>query len=1188
MRTSTTTQATLKSTPPPRGASTTRPTRDSHTRRSRDPTPRATCNARARTSDLEVTIDGRKVTALVDTGADYSVMNGTFAAQLRKVTTAWDGPQIRTAGGHLITPSGQCTARVTVKGHTYPATFVVLPQCSREVILGMDFLNEHQAIIDLRSKLITLSTDEAIASMKTRENHVALSVLEEEVSVPPRSSVIVTVGATKAINTEAIIEGNMQLLLDRGISIARGIAHFRNGQAEVLLTNFSEEYRHINRGTTIAFYDEISDVRDSFALSDPSAEDPPDQENSPTFDINPDRHRNRQDQIRNLLQNYSECFSTSPKVRQTPIAKHRIITDQHVRPLRQSPYRVSPRERQAIRDQVEEMLRDDVIQPSNSPWAAPVVLVRKKDGALRFCVDYRRLNNITKKDVYPLPRIDDTLDRLCNAKYFSSMDLKSGYWQIEVDERDREKTAFITPDGLFEFKVMPFGLCSAPATFQRVMDTVLAGLKWKICLVYLDDVVVFASNFEEHLKRLRTVLDAIKSSGLTLKAEKCHFAYEELLFLGHIVSKEGVRPDPQKTAAIEQFQPPADKKAVRRFLGLCAYYRRFVKNFSRIAEPLTQLTKADVPFKWEAPQAEAFKELQRRLQSPPILAHFDENADTEVHTDASSVGLGAVLVQKSDGLEKVIAYASRSLSKAEANYSTTEKECLAIIWATSKFRPYLYGRPFKVVSDHHALCWLANLKDPSGRLARWSLRLQEFDVTVVYKSGRKHTDADCLSRAPVDAPPLDDDEDAFLGPISASSFAQQQRSDPNLKGLIEYLEGKVSSPPASFKRGLSSFCVQNEVLVKKNFTANKTAYLLVVPTCLREEVLQASHDEPTAGHLGFTRTLRRIQDKYYWPRLSADVAHYVKTCRDCQRRKTPPTRPAGFLNPIEPPSRPFQQIGMDLLGPFPTSTSGNKWIIIATDYLTRYAEAKALPNGTAAEVAKFFVECILLRHGGPDVLITDRGTAFTAELTQAILRYSQTSHRRTTAYHPQTNGLTERLNKTIADMLAMYVDAEHTTWDVILPYVVFAYNTAVQETTQMTPFRLVHGRDATTTLDAMLPNITEEENVDVAAYLQRAEEARRLARLRIKDQQRSDARRYNLRRRNAEYKPGDQVWVWTPIRRRGLSEKLLRRYFGPYKVLRRLGELDYEVIPDAMTASQRRRVRPEVVHVVRLKPYYAR
>ncbi|KAK8771367.1 hypothetical protein V5799_025390 [Amblyomma americanum] len=459
------------------------------------------------------------------------------------------------------------------------------------------------------------------------------------------------------------------------------------------------------------------------------------------------------------------------------------------------------------------MVRDDIIQPSKSPWASPVVLVKKKDGTLRFCVDYRRLNKITKKDVYPLPRIDDELDRLCNAKYFSSMDLKSGYWQIEVVEKDREKTAFITPDGLYEFKVMPFGLCSAPATFQRVMDTVLAGLKWQTCLVYLDDVVVFAANFDNHLRRLATVLEAIESSGLTLKPEKCRFAYDELLFLGHIISKSGVHPDPQKTAAIAEFPQPIDKKAVRRFLGMCAYYRRFVKDFSRIAEPLTQLTKCDLEFK---------------------------------------------------------------------------------------------------------------------------------------------------------------------------------------------------------------------------------------------------------------------------------------------------------------------------------------------------------------------------------------GTAFTAELTQAILQYSQTSHRRTTAYHPQTNGLTERLNKTLADMLSMYVDVEHKTWDAVLPYVTSAYNTAVQETTQITPFKLVYGRNPTTTLDAMLPNVTDEENLDVATYLQRAEEARQLARLRIQNQQRTDSRHYNLRRRYVEYQPGDRVWVWTPIRRRGLSEKLLRRYFGPYKVIRRIGSLDYEVVPDGISHLQQRRARSEVVHVVRLKPFYGR
>nr|XP_050030114.1 uncharacterized protein LOC126526242 [Dermacentor andersoni] len=385
MTTLTPTRTAFETTPPPRKAATIRPTRDSNTRGSRNPTPRATCNARAKTSDLEVAIDGRKVTALVDAGADYSVMNGTFAAQLRKVMTAWDGPQIRTAGGHLITSSRRCTARVTVKGHTYPATFVVLPQCSREVILGLDFLSEHQAIIDLRSKLITLSMDDAIPSMRTRGNHFALSILKE-MSVPPRSSVIVTVGAMKAINSEGIIEGNTQLLLDRGIGIARGIAHFRNGQAKVLLTNFSEEYWNINKGTATAFFDEISDVLDSFALSAPSAEDSSDHENSPTFDINPALSRNRQDQIRNLLRSYSQCFSSSPKVRQTPIAKHRIIADQHARPLRQSPYPVSPRERQAIWNQVTEIVRDDVIQPSNSPWAAPVVLAEANYSTTEECL----------------------------------------------------------------------------------------------------------------------------------------------------------------------------------------------------------------------------------------------------------------------------------------------------------------------------------------------------------------------------------------------------------------------------------------------------------------------------------------------------------------------------------------------------------------------------------------------------------------------------------------------------------------------------------------------------------------------------------------------------------------------------------------------------------------------------------
>ena len=343
-------------------------------------------------------IDGYNVTALVDTGADFSVFSGAFAAKLKKVKTAWQGPDIRTAGGHLITPAGICTARVTVNNRNYPASFVILQHCSRDVILGMDFLNQHGAVIDLRSKSITLSTHNAIPP-DTDISYHALNVLEEQVTVPPRSSVMISVGTEVPPDMEGVIEGDHHLLLDREICVARGIAELRAGKARVMLTNFSPEYKHINKGTTVAYIDEIVQASSAFAFTDSSAPATTTIIPEPTFDVNQNLPRHKKEQLKALLLQYKDCFSSSSKVRQTPVAKHRIITDENVRPLRQSPYRVSAREREAIRQQVDEMLRDDIIQPSKSPWASPVVLVKKKDGTLRFCVDYRRLNKITKKDV---------------------------------------------------------------------------------------------------------------------------------------------------------------------------------------------------------------------------------------------------------------------------------------------------------------------------------------------------------------------------------------------------------------------------------------------------------------------------------------------------------------------------------------------------------------------------------------------------------------------------------------------------------------------------------------------------------------------------------------------------------------------------------------------------------------------
>ncbi|GFT86229.1 hypothetical protein TNCV_3257881 [Trichonephila clavipes] len=411
---------------------------------------------------------------------------------------------------------------------------------------------------------------------------------------------------------------------------------------------------------------------------------------------------------------------------------------------------------------------------------------------------------------------------------------------------------------------------------------------------------------------------------------------------------------------------------------------------------------------------------------------YDERASTEIHTDANGYGIGAVLVQIQNNVEKVIAYASRTLTKAEKNYSTTERECLAIVWATNKFRPYIFGKHFTVVTDHHSLCWLMNLKDPSGRLSRWALRLQEHDFDVKYKTGKKHSDADALSRNPVEEET--ETPDKFLAVTTSMNLAMEQKKDQDLAKL-KLLSNSSKNEEFRFIDG---------ILCRKNFDPDGKLWLPVIPKHLRADILRHFHDAPTAGHLGFAKTYDRIRKRFYWPGMYRNVVRYVMHCRECQRRKSVPQRPPGRLVPIPPATAPFHRIGIDLLGRFPKSAHGNKWIIVCTDYSTRYAITKALPTAEVDEIAKFLLEEIVLRHGAPRVIITDRGAVFRSRLVFSLVDLCNIDHRFTTAYHPQTNGLTERFNKTLADILSMYVDVEQKNWDEILPFVTFAYNTAKQ------------------------------------------------------------------------------------------------------------------------------------------------
>lgn len=1140
-------------------------------------------------------MEGISVKALVDTGAAVSVVRSDLCRRLRKVTTPFSGYTLLTAGKQNLIPTAKCTARICIDQIIHVVELVVLPSCSHEIILGWDFLTLADACIDCSYGEVELS-EVGPSDVCELPPDAKLSLFEDTV-IPPCSSVIMSVTSPDCVNCTALISPSQANFLKSGIVVPHCVTTFVNGFASLVGTNPSSTSLFLPQGSTLGIVS-VYDECELMSLDTPSPNPTQITCRSPGQSLHPlladsldaNLEVSKKESLLALLQHYAHCFDVnSPSLGRVTSTEHNINVGDSL-PLRQRPYRVSSAERNLIDEQVNEMLEKGVIRPSCSSWASPVVLVKKKDGTVRFCIDFRRLNKITQKDVYPMPRIDDALDCLQGSNYFSSIDLRSGYWQVPMAESSKDKTAFATPDGLFEYNVMPFGLCNAPATFERMMDNVLRGLKWKVCLRYLDDVVVFSQTFEEHLRRLDNILSALSKAGLQLNTKKCRFASRSIRVLGHIVSKEGIQPDPDKIRAVSHFPHPQSVKDVRSFLGLCSYFRRFVRGFACLAEPLYRLLNKNTTFSWSSECEQSFDKLKHLLTSDPILRHFDSSAPIELHTDASGFGLGAVLTQKKEGYTSyVVAYASRTLTKAERNYSTTEKEGLAIVWAIGKFRPYLYGRHFVVVTDHHALCWLASLKDPSGRLGRWTLRLQEFDYTVRYKSGKKHGDADGLSRCPLpeESPNTLFDEDPLcLQSLSLTNMARDQASDPRITQIINHLNGSQISMDRTFSRKVRHFCLRDSLVYRRSYLPHGQRWLLYIPQHLRGEVLNSMHSDATCGHAGFAKTYTRISQRYFWPGLYRSVQRYVQACAECQRRKRPTQAPSGLLQPLPCPSRPFERVGIDLIGPLHTSSSGNRWVVVAIDHLTRYAETSALPTATAEDVATFFLTNILLRHGAPHTLLSDRGRVFLSALVQGLLAACNTIHSTTTAYHPQTNGLTERLNRTLLDMLAMYTDANQTNWDKVLPFITFAYNTSIQATTNFSPFFLLFGREASVTLDTILPyrsDATENQTLsEMASY---AEECRQIARLRTINSQAEQKRRYDSRHQPNRFNPGDLVWLWIPQRQVGLSEKLLYKYDGPYRVISQTSPVNYVIEALEVPVDHRHRYR-DTVHVARLKKYY--
>ncbi|UYV65660.1 hypothetical protein LAZ67_3004992, partial [Cordylochernes scorpioides] len=852
-------------------------------------------------------------------GADLSVVDLSTALNTGleiinpdKMCSGPDGKELDIVGNIIL--------NIKFDDKTITHQFVIMRTHLRIFILGRDFLKKMNAKIDCQREIIKYDLTENRDVIKYQQKKIKSA----KDAIIPELSIKLINAFVEAEDGEYIIEENHRMFQTNGLRLARSLINVVNKETYIWITNPYPRPLEILKNQTLCFGSQPAEVN----LMEESEQK---EHEEPQFQINENLAYKEKEQLKQVLERYEDLFSSG--LGRSNLVKHRIDTE-GAKPIKHKPYRVSAKEREIIKEQIDEMLRDGIIRPSSSPWSFPVILVKKRDGKYRFCVDYRKLNDVTVKDVYPIPRIDEVLDTLQGSKYFSAIDLKSGYWQVEVEEKDKEKTAFTTAHGLYEFNVMPFGLCNAPATFERNMENMLGNLRWQICLCYLDEVIIYSSDFSTHLKRIEAVLKCFREANLKLNNKKCQFAFEELEILGHITNQHGIKPAEHNIKAIRDFPRPKKIKEVQSFLGMCSYYRKFIKGFSKIADPLTSLIKKNVPFTWTENQEKAFQTLKVALINPPILGHFDPNAITYIHTDASNIGLGATLVQKFGDKEKVISYLSRTLSKPEQNYSTTEKECLAVVWSMSKLRPYLYGRHFKIVTDHHALCWLKNLKDPTGRLARWALKIQEYNFEIIHKSDVK---------------------------------------DDFIENIKENLSGNKRSITQNFKE-------ENRCLYKKNPNPEGRVWLLVVPKKRRKEVMSEYHNHMLNGHLGVARTTYRLKNKYYWPSMLKDVSEFVKTCHLCQSRKGSNHLPSGLLQPIPPANYPFERIGIDFVGPLPSTKRRRKWIIVLTDYCTKYAETKAVSEATVKEVSTFLIEHIILRHGAPKFLIRDRGSQFTSNL----------------------------------------------------------------------------------------------------------------------------------------------------------------------------------------------------------------
>lgn len=914
-------------------------------------------------------------------------------------------------------------------------------------------------------------------------------------------------------------------------------------------------------------------------------------------------HLNQEEKanITKLCTEYADLFYVEGETLTfTNKTKHRIRTTDD-NPVHAKSYRFPFVHKEEVRQQINSMLEQGIIQPSISAWSAPIWIVPKKADASnkvkwRLVVDFRKLNEKTIDDKYPIPNITDILDKLGKCQYFTTLDLASGFYQVQMHPDDIHKTGFTVENGHYEFLRMPMGLKNSPSTFQRVMDNILQGLQNVICIVYLDDILVFSTSLQEHITNLKIIFQRLRDSNFKIQMNKTEFLKRETPYLGHIICPDGIRPNPDKISAITKFPVPATAKQIKSFLGLLGYYRRFIPDFAKITKFMTACLKKGAKIRVTPDYIEQFEHCKTLLVNDPILVYPDFSKEFNLTTDASNFAIGAVLSQGPIGSDKAIAYASRTLNESELNYSTIEKELLAIVWATKYFRPYLFGRKFVIISDHKPLQWLMNVKEPNSRLTRWRLKLSEYNYTITYKQGKYNTNADALSRVEIH----NDDVDSIIANASDTTPSIEEltpaetihssienpiinipitdhpinkfnkqlilRIVPKSTGKptitkpfhnhtrveVEITEENLQDDTIAAVTPLLNVKVQIAIMVipanKMNSIAtiiqntfqNSSLNLIFskyelenVTSATTQENITCKYHIGKTNHRGINECHQSLSQKYYWPKMKESISNIINLCIICKQAKYDRNPVRPQFQIVPPPSKPFEIVHMDVF------TVEQKKYLTIVEAFSKYAQAYEIKDTTAQSVVKTALQ-YFTHHGVPLTVVTDRGTEFVNQVISEFFTLHKIQHQLTAPYAHNENGLVERFHSTLLEHLRILkLKHNHEHSQDLMPYAIIAYNSSIHSLTKCRPIDIITGhfdpRDISdiNISEYLLQQYITEHKDRMASVYQIIHDTSEKERMELM------TRRNQNREPVIQNAPGEEIFVQNPM---AVRHKLAPRY----------------------------------------------